>query len=273
MDQSIALMAGDPAAGGAVDIISNDTGIAWAAWALDPDGNLFFRGVDGIYRMPRGEKPINITQNRLDNRFEKTDLSTKRVILSWDFLRRGLMVIVTELDTDIISEAFFWESRTNGWFPDAYSAIHGPDVLLNYDAEEADDKAMLFGCRDGFIRQVDPDAIDDDGIAFTSNVRFFPVGTRRGSDTRLYGLEVILAENSGNVDLNLFTGQTAEQCSTTTEIRWSRTLKAGKNILTLPRLRGAWLAVELKATASTRWALESIFGLFEEGGRSRRLRR
>lgn len=273
MDQSIALMAGDPAAGGSVDIISNDTGIAWAAWALDPDGNLFFMGVDGIYRMPKGEKPISITTDRLEKRFEDIDLSIKRVTLSWDFHRHGLIVIITELDTDLVSDAFFWEARTNGWFPDAYSATHGPDVLLDYDAEEADDKAMLFGCRDGFIRQVDPDAIDDDGIAFTSNVRFFPVGTRRGTDSRLYGLEVILAENSGNVDLNLFTGQTAEQCSTTTEIRWSRTLTAGKNILTLPRLRGAWLAVELKATASTRWALESVFGLFEEGGRSRRLRR
>ena len=32
-----------------------------------------------------------------------------------------------------------------------------------------------------------------------------------------------------------------------------------------------WLQVEL--AASTRWGLESIFGLFEEQGRSRRIKR
>jgi hypothetical protein len=148
----------------------------------------------------------------------------------------------------------------------------GPDCMLAYDADLPEDKAMLLGCRDGFIRQVTTNDVTDDGTAIATNVRFLPIGTRRGSDSRLKGLEIDLAEGSADVTLKIYSGSTAEQCAIGTKIRWSRTLKAGKNIMTLPRVSGAWMQLEL-VTTSGRWALESIFGLFEEGGRTRQQKR
>jgi hypothetical protein len=272
MDSSIALMAGDPAAGGSIDVISNETGIAWNAWTLDPNNMLYFMGVDGIYRLPRGSStPESITANRLDDTFATIDLTQNRVILTWDFLRRGLQVMIANIATGEINTSLFYEARTDGWFPDAYPATYGPDTMLGYDTEAGNEKALLFGCRDGYIRKLDPDAIDDDGIAITSNIRFLPIGTRRGTDSRLQGLDIILAEGSGDVRLKVYTGQTAEQCAITTEVRWSRVLKAGRNNLTLPRLAGAWLQIEFTSTA--RWGLESVFGVYEETGRTRQTKR
>lgn len=271
MDQSIAKIAGDPAAGGSIDVITDEVGMAWDAWALDPNNQLYFMGIDGIYRMGRDSIPINITQDVLDGAFEAIDFATKRVVLEWDFRNKGLVVVVADADSATVNQAYFFEARTEGWFPTTFPSAFGPDVLLNYDAEKADDKALLLGCRDGYIRQMDAEAPDDDGTTITSNVRFFPISTRRGTDSRLYGLEVVLAEGSGDVTLKLYSGQTAEQVATSTSVRWSRVLTAGRNVLTLPRLSGAWLQIEFAST--TRWGLESVFGLFEEQGRSRRLKR
>lgn len=271
MDQSIAKIAGDPAAGGSIDVITDDTGMAWDAWALDPNNQLYFMGIDGVYRMGRDSLPINITEDVLDGAFEAIDLTTNRVILEWDFRNKGLMVVIASINSTVTNEAFFFEARTGGWFPLSFPSAIGPDILLAYDAEEIDDKALLLGCRDGYIRKLDASTTDDDGTTITSNVRFFPISTRRGSDTRLNGIEIILAENSGDVTLKLYSGQTAEQVAISTDVRWSRTLKAGRNVLSLPRLSGNWLQIELAAT--TRWGLESVFGLFEEKGRSRRLKR
>ncbi len=271
MDGSIGKFAGDPAAGGVIDVVTEKTGMAWDAWAMGPDNQMYFMGNDGIYQMGRDTIPVNITEGALDGAFENVDLKTKRVILEWDWRNRGLVVVIADQNSSTANEAYFLEARTDGWFPVAWPATMGPDVLVAYDGEVAGDRALLMGCRDGYIRQPDTSATDDDGTTLTSNVRLFPIGTRRGTDTRLQGLEVNLAENSGNVTLKLYSGQTAEQCAGSTTVRWSRVLKAGKNTLTLPRLRGAWLQIEL--TATSRWALESIFGLFEEGGRARRPRR
>jgi hypothetical protein len=271
MDSSIGRMAGDPAAGGVIDVVTEKTGMAWDAWAMGPDNTLYFMGNDGIYSMGRDSVPVNITEGVLDGAFQNVDLSSKRVILEYDWENRGLVVVIADVDSATANTAFFMENRTGGWFPVSWPTAMGPDVLLGYDGENSDDRTLLLGCRDGYIRQPDDDQTDDDGTTLTSNVRMFPVGTRRGTDSRLLGLEVNLAESSGDVTLKLYTGQTAEQCATSTEVRWSRVLKAGKNNLTLPRLRGAWLQIEFAST--TRWAIESVFGLFEEGGRARRTKR
>ena len=270
MDSSIAIMAGDPAAGGAIDVVSNDTGIAWGAWALDPYDTLYFMGIDGIYKMPRGGQIVSLTLNVLDDVFEKIDLSVNRVVLEWDYRRRGLLVIIANVNDDTINDAFFFDARTEGWFPTEYPVTMGPNVIISHDAELADDKQFLLGCRDGYIRQIDEDALDDDGTTIASNVRLFPVSTRTGTDSRLAGLEIVLVEGSKDVTLKLYSGQTAEQVALSTTVRWSRTLKAGRNVLTLPRIAGAWLQMEF--TATTRWGLESLYGLFDEKGRSRRLK-
>jgi hypothetical protein len=180
------------------------------------------------------------------------------------------VVVVANIDDAEANTAYFLDARTGGWFPMTWPTAIGPDCIVSYDADDPNDKALLLGSRDGWIYKVDATE-DDDGTAISSNVRFFPVGTRRGTDSRLHGLELNLAESSGDVTVKLYTGQTAEQCATSTEVRWARTCTAGVNRLTLPRLAGAWLQIEITSTA--RWALESLYGLYTEGGRSRSRKR
>lgn len=274
-DQSIWQLSGDPAAGGSFDLISDEVGMAWNAWTKDPNGVLYFMGIDGIYRLEVGQKPVNITESRLDSRFEAIDLASQRVILAWDFRRKGLTVVVADTETAVAVDAFFYSARDDEWELDAYPAAFGPDVLATYDAEEAEDKALLFGCRDGHIRQVDPLALDDDGIGITSRVRYQPVSPEGGvRDGRLLGVTVVLAENSGPVDLKVYVGQTAEQCALSTTVRFKRVLTAGRNVVDTRRLRAPWIQIELgQISASTRWAVETAHLDIGPGGKSRRHRR
>lgn len=273
-DQTIWQMSGDPAAGGSIDLISDKTGIAWDAWTKDPNDVLYFLGIDGIYRMEVGQKPINITSNRLDRRFEGIDLSTNRVLMEWDFIRKGLLVIVMGLAAGSVADAFFWSERDDAWYRDTFANAVGPTSLLAYDAENADDKVLLVGGRDGFLRKVDDTAADDDGNTISSTVRFTPIGTRKGTDVRLTGIEIELGEGSGPVDLKVYAGQTAEQCALSTQVRFGRALNAGHNDIRLVRVTAPWVQIELSQTnKSQRWAFESGQIHVTEGGTIRSHRR
>lgn len=274
-DQSLWMMTGDPAAGGSVDQISDQTGIAFGrAWAKDPHGILYFMGTDGVYRFnPNSEKPENIALGRLDNRLQRIDLNTNRVYMAWDFLRKGLMVQVVSATTTAANVSYFWDSRADAWYPDSYPASMGPNVMYALDGPQADDQTFLFGSRDGYIRQVDDAANDDDGIAITSRVRFAPfLAPTRAQEVILNSVSPVLAAGSGGtMYLNVYTGQTGEECSTATTPRVRRLIKhAGRNGQLRHKVRGAAIQLELSHTGSARWALENLTVGFEQGGMPRK---
>lgn len=275
-DQTIWQMAGDPAAGGSIDMVSDDTGIVWNAWVKDPDDVCYFVGIDGVYTLRIGEKPVSLTENRLDAVFDQLDLQANRILLMWDYIRKGLILIVAPVVGGDSVEAFFWSKREDAWHRDAYvpGLVNvGPTAVYGYDAESADDKVALFGGRDSFIRQIDPAAIDDDGNAVSNRVRYPPIAVDGGaSDVKMREVLVLLAKNSGTVTLRVFAGQTAEECATATTPRFKRTLKAGRNIVGLHRVQAPWVQVELSQTdAHSRWAVEAVFLQVEGEGRPRRL--
>jgi len=84
---SIHLLTGDPAYGGSIDEIDQTTGI-WGdrAWCKDSNGNLYFFGSRGIYRMDGGRsKPFCISQGALPKIIEDWAYTpeTHRITLSF----------------------------------------------------------------------------------------------------------------------------------------------------------------------------------------------
>lgn len=269
---SIWQMTGDPAAGGAIDEVSDVTGIAFGeAWTKDPNGTLYFMGNDGIYRFQFGAKPENLTVGVLDRVFKQIDLDFNRVYLQWDHIRDGLIVMVVPTDSTQTNAAYFWEARTSAWWPDQYPASMGPSYLFAYNGPRVEDQALLFGCRDGYIRKIDDDAADDDGTAITSRVRFTPlISDDPNREIKLSEITPVLAANSGAVDLKVYAGQTAEQAATATTPRLTKSITAGRNGSLRQRVRGAVLSVELSQTGAARWALEKLSGLVAPVGKPRR---
>lgn len=272
-DHSIYQMTGDPAAGGVVDMLTDKTGIAFGkAWAKDPSNILYFWGTDGIYRYALGGKMENITKGRIDVRLRAVDLTRNYIVLEWDYLRAGLVVNIMPIDTSLPNQVLFWDSRADAWSPDSYPTDIGPTVMLAYDGPLPADQALLFGGRNGIIYWVDENASDDDGEPITSRVRFAPyIAPNHASEVKINSILPILANGSGQVNVDVYTGQSAEDCALATSPRIRRLLShAGRNASMRQKVRGYAIQVALSHTGSSRWALEGLTVGFEQGGMPRK---
>lgn len=275
-DHTIWLMSGDPAAGGTLDCLTNKTGIRWGkAWTVGPKGEVFFLGTDGIYRLVPGQSLENITANRIKKKIDDLDLDANYVILEWDYLQQGLMVLVVDKSWSVSSTqtVYFWEERTGAWWEDTYPASMGPLSLFAYDADDPDDKAFLLGCADGYIRKVDfTTDTGDDGTAIDTYVEFPPISEANSfQNTKLTEVNATLGESSGDVDLLLKVAESAERLTSNATTKFKRTLSAGRNRLK-PRLTANTVGIELNKSTSTRWAMDSMNGIISSQGRARRIR-
>jgi hypothetical protein len=272
-DQSIWQMSGDPAAGGSIDLVTDQIGVAWNAWTQGPNGEIYFLGTDGVYVILPQSQPKLLTGNRLDELFDQIDLGRTRAFLAWDYRRKGLMVTLAQSGVPQ-QTGYFWDSRADSWVTEQYPATMGPSYLYGYDSELPDDKAMLVGCKDGYIRKLNESATDDDGTSMTSIVRYAPIPLTVGKkEGILTDVECTLADGSGDVILKIFTGQTAEECAIATTPRVARTLTAGRNAIARQKVRGRWAQVELSSTDTSIWAVESMFVEMIKGGNTGRHQR
>lgn len=266
-DKSIYQMTGDPAAGGSVDLITDKVGILFGrAWAKAPDNTLYFFGTDGVYRYNYLSREMtNITKGKLDLRLRNLDLTTTRTFMEWDFIREQLHVhVMPQLQTvnpnaPTLNTVYVWDSRTDSWWQDTYPSTMGPCSMLAYDGSDPQDQQMLFGSRDGYIRQVDDAALNDDGTAIASRVRYTPLVGQGDAEIMLTKLTPVLAAGSGPVNVAIYTGRDAEAAATAATPRWKRRIqRGGRNPSLLPRVRGHALSVELSDTGSKIWAIQAM---------------
>lgn len=274
-DHTIYQMTGDPAAGGSLDLVSDQTGIAFGkAWAKSPDGTMFFWGQDGIYRWNPGTKLLpesNMTKGKIDLRIRTVDLAFNRVFMDWDFPRACLMVLIVPANIASPTRVLVWDSRADAWWEDQYPTAHGPNCMLAYDSGAANDSAFLLGGRDSYMRKIDESAADDDGTPISSRVRFEPfIAQNHTSEVILNEVMAILAQRSGTVALNVYTGQSAEDCQTAANPRVRRVLAhAGRNHSMRQRVKGYAVQLALSHTGSSPWALEGLTARFDNSGRPR----
>lgn len=280
-DHTIYAMTGDPAAGGTIDLISDKTGIAFGrAWAKDPNGTVYFWGRNGVYRLnpAAGAKPEPMTQGRLDQRLKDIDLTNSRILMEWDAYLAALVILVISSDSATNDRVFVWESRVDAWWEDQYPISMKPTAIYAYDSDEANDQAVLMGGFDSVIRRIDTDAETDDVTVIQNHVRFAPfIAPSRSSEVVLNSVMPVLAEGSGIMSLNVYTGQSAEECVLSTTPRVSRLVNhAGRNGSMRQKVRGYAVQLELTQTIATlsqlggtKWAMESLTVGFEEGGMPR----
>lgn len=274
-DHTLWAMSGDPAAGGSIDRISDKTGVAWGkAWTTGPKGELYFAGTDGIYKFVPGESIENITDKRMKTRFDNIDRDNNYIILEWDYLQQGLMVLIVDKGWSVSSAqtTYFWEERTGAWWIDVYPTTMGPLCLYAYDDDDADDTAFLMGCADGYIRKSDFTVGNDDGTSIASYVKYPPLYLQHDvQNTKLTELHSILAENSESVDLLLTSAESVERLINNATTRFKRALVAGRNFMK-PRISTNVIGMELNKTSSNRWAIESMNAVVSTQGKVRRTR-
>jgi hypothetical protein len=246
-DHTIWQMTNDPMAGGRIDRISDITGMAFGqSWCKDPGGLIYFFGSrGGLYVMSPGNLPIRLS-DPVQERLMAINLSTSVVKLVWDDQFQAVMIYVTPLAGGTTTN-YCYDTRNKAWWPDTFedddlfvTAVHA------MDGDDPDDRVVLLGCRDGYIRAIDPSVSWDDqtlsyGIA--SSVYLGPMRSRsklpiRASETRVtFG-----ANTNANVDMSIHDGYTAEDAlgsaataswQTTTGDRYSERQRATGSTLYL----------------------------------------
>jgi len=278
---SVWVMRGDPAAGGQIDNIVRGIGIVGPhAWCFDDVGNFYFFAVNGLYRISAGlgTQPELISKNKLDTTFADLDVSAQYIRMEYDPIWQGVHIFnVSEAEPSSNALApmhYFWDSRNNGFWPDQYPASIGPTATLYFNDDNPERSGVVLGGWGSYLRQFDDGAADDDGTAITSRVQFAAENPGLAmADSKLSEIHINLDRQSDDLTLNVYSGQTVEDAVRDANLRFARTLVAGKNNAIRQRARGAAIVFEVtqSATAST-WAYENGLAIFETQGKTRRRR-
>ena len=289
---SMWVMEGDPAEGGSLACIDSTTGIFGArSWCFDNSGNCYFLGTGGIYRIPVGFTYVeNISLLSLPNLIadEALDPSIHRASLAYDPKRHGVLISIVTVSSGANSN-YWYDLRTEGFFPESYATNCGPYALFYYAANNEDYRELLVGGKDGYIRHFKDSAKDDDNgasdTAISSYMTLPIVKTVEDDDTesKLTSLTFVSAGGASNgafSDIDGFTWQVygADDAETCLEdIKDGATANASGTISTTgrqnrdrSRVRGQWLGIKIyNSTSAETWTINSISGNIVQGGKIR----
>lgn len=275
-DHTIYKIAGDPLAGGKRHLVCDGIGGAWGqAWCKDPAGNIyFFSNVPGVYVMPpmAGGQPVRIS-HPIDPLIRDVDTGTNVIRLFWDDLANGFWVFITPdevvEDPDDVTHWFYEVPRPDGsgggWFKVRFADPNqNPLCGVTVDGNEANDRTLAIGSWDGYVRNADPDAADDDGTPIESYVVIGPYLTPNLDEMKLMSMQGVFAEGSADVTYAILLGLTAEAAlADDTATAEPRTGTFGASRGYTKRVRRAAHAIYCKLSSVGRWAMETIRLVFD----------
>jgi hypothetical protein len=264
-DQSIWAMTGDPMEEGRIDNIVDGVGMPYGRpWCKDMTGSFYFFGSKGgVYRGAVGQGIQKITVGSIEERMNDIDLDKNIIRLLWNERDQGVHVYITPLNAYTATTHYFYDIRANAWWLDKFETtsssqyIHNPKEVHVFDGLDPDDRVILMGGWDGFVRKWDLSSSNDDGNAIDSYVYFGPLVSENFGLVRLKELRVQLGKNSNDVTASVFTGDNAEDAYAQTSPHFTSTFTAGRNVS--ERRRATSHAMYLKLgnnTADQRWTLE-----------------
>lgn len=217
-DHTIWQMTNDPNAGGRIDRISDITGMAFGqSWCKDPSGLIYFFGSrGGLYVMTPGNLPVRLS-DPVGERLMDINLSTNMVKLVWDDQFQCVMLYVTPIAGGATTN-YCYDTRMKAWWPDTFEDddlnVHAVHIM---DGDSPNDRVVLIGCRDGYIRAIDPSTSWDDetlSYSISSSVYLGPFKSRSGVPIRVTETHPTFASNTNaSVTCGLYDSYSAEDAA------------------------------------------------------------
>lgn len=269
-EEQLWLLRGDPAGGGMIDALSREVGIIGPnTWCKLPDGAIAFLSRSGIYAMRPGAEsyPQPLSRELLPQELRDVDVVANAVSMAYDGRNRGIHLFITPSNGSTGAHWFIdWVNK--GLFPVAVPDAMQPFCQHAYAADLGENKTVLLGGYDGYVREYDDDEVDDDGTTLASYVAIGPLRLGApGQNGILTELAGVLDEQSNDLTWEIMVGDTSEAAANSASAKASGTWVAGFNPPSSPRL--AAHAAKLKLSATDAWALESAHGTIRPGGRIR----
>jgi hypothetical protein len=277
---SIWVMRGDPADNGTLEEIDITVGMFGAeSHCFDSKGNLFFMSDHGLYMLPYSLGPIQpisheVLPNMIDD--ENLDPTVHRVCMAYDAIRQGILINITTLTSGSNSNYFF-DLRTQGFFPETYNAELGVYSSMFYNSVDDEYRGLIVGCADGYVRKFDESTKNDQGTSTNHTITSYltlPVlaGEDYDKEVKLTSLTVTTAggasggsfSDTDGVDIEIYKGRDAE--TVIEDIEDGATPLHDKSLsgtgrANRIRLRARGHSIGIRAhndTASSTWALEQV---------------
>lgn len=279
---NIDIISGNPAEGGPIDSLSETSGtLGFAAYAWDDHENLYMMGTTGLLKIPAGFGPVeNLLKESYPDFIDDLayDLSLHRITMGYDSKRHGIIIAKVTL-TDGTNSCWWYDLNSEGLFPETYPEECAPYSMYRYESNDPDDRGLLFGCKDGYMRIHDDDETDDDidgdTEAISSYVTFGPLelgdGNREGSFNNLTietagGNANGTKTDSGNITCKVFVDRSAdgvvEKMEANTSFSISGTIQAPgrpRGNMQRRKVRGKYAAVRLEhEQEGETWGLDNI---------------
>lgn len=282
-DSSIWRMTGDPMAGGQLDLLSDVDGIAFGhAWDKDDSGALYFFGArGGLYKLSPSGGMRKISSDAIDNRLRDINLGTYNVRCVWNDDEDTLHIFAMPFGSGGTHvKHFAYEAKTGAFWQDEFGstslALSGatnvqPTAAYVLDGDDPDDRTILVGCEDGYIRKWDKSASNDGDVAANSTidsyVTFGPISMGRETESRLSALNLLLAKEQQGCRLQLFVSDTPDDLGIPV---WTGDFAPGRNDWRYIRGRGRYLWIRIRNSLfSSRWAFENMSARVDTAGRAR----
>ena len=272
------LLRGDPADGGERDNVSRSIGCFGPdAWTFDTDGNLFFFGNDGLYKMtPQGVLLPRVSAGKYDTTFSQIDRTINRVILQWDKKRAYLYIFIIRDTAETENpDSYIFDSRTEAFWPIKLPDESGPTAVCHFESEAANDRGVLMGGRDGYVRSFrdrrmnDRDTAAD--VAVDNWIDMGPFSLADGQNFRLDSIYMTLADGSGPVNLEVYIGNTPEQAVKSDTVRAAVSLRTNTVRLSNRKIAAQSIVFTLQQNAmDVTWGYEGGFGTVKPSGKTRK---
>ena len=277
------VMRGDPAAGGTLTNMSLATGIFdGTSYCWDDNNNYYFLGTDGVYAISSAAvieagAPQNVTKENVPKLLKSLGVNrrTDRIAMAFDKQRYGVSLTVSQKDGSWHS-SWWIDLRAGGIYPESFASDHIPASASYFDARIANERGLLIGGQDGYVRKFDETEKDDDGNnAINSWVTAGPIVIGKNPRDQVITKEVSIETSvaSDTIIASIYVGKTSEEVINTINAAAPPKIKkvlAGKGLRTSirNRVKGGALAVTISSPNSGEsFAIEDIQVNLTESGR------
>lgn len=292
LDHAIYQMLGDPADGGQLSPLSETVGIlnddAWCMATNDDGtaGTIWFVGTGGLYQMDPGGQPRLISNQAFNQNFIDLPQVGYYVECEYDRDRHRVWIFITQVATPYATKHCYYDLRSGGLFPFSFPAdtggddgsagtgapTYGPSKALTFDGydENGNDRVVLMGCRDGYVRQFSDTTYNDDGAAISSYCWVGPLQPGGAAyEARINGWYPVMAEYASNFNCTwaLYGGADPYTTYTSGAAKSGTFTTGGRQSPRAERLAANSFFFKFSnSTASKGWGLERITVRLEPAG-------
>jgi hypothetical protein len=206
---------------------------------------------------PGGSAPERISM-QVEGDLNDINIQTNIIRMAYDTRHYLLHLFITPIDSTTAGTHYVYDTRLKAWMKDQFASyLHDPHSVHVLDADDPDDRALVLGCKDGYIRRVDASVSSDDGTGFESYCWLNPIRFREDNWAVLKETRVTCSGNTDSVKLSVYGGHNAETALSSAPA-FTRNFTEGENYSDRRRATGAKIFFKYHdECADAHWSIES----------------